>query len=229
MRYLIGNWKSNKNFVETYTWFDDFAKIYKPVPDLTVVVAVPFPFLIEAQKKIQELSLEQVSLAAQDISPYPYGAYTGAISAPMVQAHIEYCIVGHSERRNYFAESHLEVSNKIDQLLAVGITPVLCLDEPYAQKQIAALEEKVFEKIIIAYEPLEAIGSGQPDDPEHTKNVAQLIRELLQTEATPIIYGGSTKPDNAGTYLKVEGISGLLPGGSSLKPHVFAEMTQAYL
>lgn len=229
MRYLVGNWKSNKTFEETYKWFDEFAGLYTPVPDLTVVVAVPFTFIQEAKKKVTELALKQVHVAAQDVSPFPFGSYTGAISAQMLAGYVDYCIVGHSERRNHFAESHLEIANKVNQLHQAGITPVLCVDEPYAQKQLAVLEDGDREKLIIAYEPLEAIGTGEPDDPEHTEAVANKIKEILNNDSIPIIYGGSTNENNAHTYLGVEGISGLLPGGSSLKPDVFSQMAQAYM
>lgn len=228
MRYLIGNWKSNKTFEETYQWFDQFSKIYDPVIDLTTVLAVPFPFLQEASKKKHELNLQHFALAAQDISPYPFGAYTGAVSANMLKHQIEYCIVGHSERRQYFAESHLEIANKVELLLTSEITPILCLDQPYAQKQLAAFDQKDLEKLIIAYEPLEAIGTGEPADPKQVAEVVKRIRELIQTDQTPIIYGGSTNADNARTYLEIEGVAGLLPGSSSLNPDVFSRMVHAY-
>ena len=228
MRYLIGNWKSNKTFEETYTWFDEFSKVYSPVSDLSVVVAVPFLYIQEGQKKLAELSLQKVSLASQDVSPYPFGSYTGAVSAQMLKGHVSYAIVGHSERREHFGESHLEIASKIDQLLEVGITPVLCIDEPYAQKQFATIDESKIEKLVIAYEPLEAIGTGQPAEPDHVATVVKKIRAIINNESVPIIYGGSTNAENARTFLKVEGISGLLPGGSSLKPDVFAQMAQAY-
>lgn len=229
MRYLIGNWKSNKTFEETYRWFDQFAQVYAPVPDLTVVVSVPSPYIQEANKKISELKLKHVAVGAQDVSPYPFGAYTGAVSANMLKHHVGFCIVGHSERRNYFAESHLEVANKVSRLLEVSIKPVLCIDEPYAQKQFAAIDQSELVRTIVAYEPLEAIGTGNPAEPSHVANVVKNIKLLLDSDSVPIIYGGSTNAANTTDYLKIEGVSGLLPGGSSLNPNVFAEMVQMYM
>lgn len=228
MRYLVGNWKSNKNFEETYTWFDLFAAKYRPIANTSVVVAVPFPFIVEAKKKVTELNLEQVYIAAQDISPFPYGSYTGAVSAQMLAAYVDYVIVGHSERRNHFAESHLEIANKIYQAHQAEITPILCVDEPYVQKQLAVVETDDLSDLIIAYEPLSAIGTGQPDDPKHIGQVVEKINQILDSKTIPIIYGGSTNDQNASTYLKIEGIDGLLPGGSSLNPETFSNMTQAF-
>ena len=227
MKFLIGNWKSNKNFEETYQWFDTFAKAYTRIPDLTVIIAVPFLHLYEAQKKIKEHSLD-IHLAAQDVSAYPYGAYTGAIPAQMLQGLVDFCIVGHSERREYFGESHLEIANKVNQLHQANITPVLCIDEPYAQKQIAALETNDVENLIVAYEPLEAIGTGHPAEPKHVDEVVNRISDIVANENVPIIYGGSTNDDNAKTYLDINKIEGLLPGGSSLKPDIFAKMAAQY-
>lgn len=228
MKYLVGNWKSNKNFEETYTWFDQFAASYRPVVDLTVVLAVPFPFIVEAKKKVTELNLQQVAVAAQDVSPFPYGSYTGAVSAQMLSAYIDYVIVGHSERRNHFAESHLEIANKIYQAHQAEITPILCVDEPYVQKQLAVIENEDLSDLIIAYEPLSAIGTGEPDDPKHIVQVVKKIKQILDNKSVPIIYGGSTNDQNASTFLKIDGIDGLLPGGSSLNPETFSNMTHAF-
>lgn len=224
MKYIIGNWKSNKTFVETYQWFDHFAPLYKTNPDLTVGIAVPYPYLFEANKKINELNLDQVKVVAQDVSPYPFGAYTGAVTAAQIGEYAELAIVGHSERRNYFAESHLEIGNKVTQLLEQKITPIVCIDEPYLEKQLAAFDQDQIREIIIAYEPLAAIGSGHPADPKHVAQVAQRIREVSGVDDLPIIYGGSTNAANTKTYMEIESISGLLPGGSSLDPAEFSEM-----
>lgn len=228
MKYLIGNWKSNKTFEQTYTWFDEFAKVYQPQLGVEVVIAVPFPFIQEAHKKAHELKLLNFSICAQDVSPYPFGAYTGAVAAGMLKSHVSYCLVGHSERRDHFVESHLEIANKITQLLENNIKPVLCVDEPYAQTQLAALDQNQINQLILAYEPLSAIGTGNPDEPEHVREVTLRLQDFLNNKDVPIIYGGSTNPENAKSYLAVPTISGLLPGGSSLKPEVFASMVNSF-
>lgn len=225
MNYIVANWKSNKKFDEVWVWFDEFGKQYQPRPEHEIVVAPPFPFVFEASKKLKELDLDRVSLGVQDVSPFPFGAYTGAVSVGMVAEVVNYAIVGHSERREYFHETHQEIANKVEQLHEAGVMPILCVDAPYAREQIAALRKEDLDKLIVAYEPLEAIGSGTPQEPEEVKRVVDEIAEYLP-ESTPILYGGSVKPDNAHIYLGIEGVNGLLIGGASLDPGKFATLAK---
>lgn len=224
MKYAIANWKSNKTLEEVHQWFDQFAGVYQQQPELEVVIGVPFPYLFQAHQKVTEVSLSSVSLASQDISAFPFGAYTGAVSISMIKDVIKYAIVGHSERRQYFHETHQEIANKVSQLLENQVTPILCIDEPYAKEQLAALDPNSFSKLIIAYEPLEAIGSGTPQKPEEIAPIVASINQLAP-EAS-ILYGGSVKPENVAEIINVEHVAGTLVGGASLKPDVFAELVR---
>ena len=223
MKYIVANWKSNKKFEDVWLWFDGFKQFFYPVEGEEIVLAPSFPYLYEAQKKKLELGLTQLKLAAQDISPFPFGAYTGAVSAEMLKGVVNYAIVGHSERRAYFHETNQEIANKVHQLHEQAITPILCVDADYAKEQIRSLEQTDVSNLIVAYEPLSAIGSGKPQEPEEVKKVVAEIAELLEKE-TPILYGGSVNPDNAHSYLKLESVSGLLVGGASLDPEKFAKL-----
>lgn len=223
MKYIIGNWKSNKSLSEALAWFDDFKKVYFYDESVKVVVAVPFVFLTEVHKKVAELNLP-IELAVQDISPFPYGAYTGAVTAEMVKDYATWVIVGHSERRKYFHETNQEIANKVARLAENNLGVVLCVDKPYASEQRAALTGELPKKLIVAYEPISAIGTGNPEDPSVVKNNLAEIKEIF--DGSTVIYGGSTNPENEKEYFEISLADGLLPGGASLDAEKFARMCQ---
>lgn len=220
MKIIMGNWKSQKNSEQSLDWFETFGKLYSPEEGKLVIVAPPFTSLEVISGKFSPLPTN-LFLAAQDVSPFPLGAYTGAVAANMLTGLTDYCLVGHSERRQYFSETHQHVANKVDLLLEQQITPVVCIDESYAKDQINALEQNQLEKLIIAYEPLEAIGSGQPQAPEEISEVVASVGKLLPRNV-PILYGGSVNDNNFASILNIEGVSGVLVGGASLDPEKFA-------
>ncbi len=215
MKYFVANWKSHKKLAEAEAWVDELAGKYKPKSDEVVVVGAAFPFLARLARKIEEKQLGQVSLAAQDVSPFPLGAYTGAVAAEMLDGMVEAVIVGHSERREYFHETHQQVANKVVQAREVGFGVILCVDEPYLEAQLAALEEGAAHGLIVAYEPLAAIGSGVPQKPEEVKRVVEMI--LKKVPDVSVLYGGSVTPENSRDYMTIPGVSGLLIGGASLE------------
>lgn len=220
-KLLIGNWKSNQHIKEVSNWFEEFSKTYKAKDSIEVVLAVPFVFLMEAAELIKKYSLV-MSLAAEDVSPYEQGSYTGAINASMLSGLVKYSVVGHSERREYFKETNQDVARKVERLLEEKITPVVCVDEPYMGEQLGLLSNEQLEKIVVAYEPLSAIGTGNPANPDDVSQVVKRIKQIAPE--APIIYGGSTNAENTQEYAGVENVSGLLPGGSSLKPVEFSKM-----
>lgn len=222
--YLVGNWKSNKTLTETMDWLKT---ISLPVinPEVKVVICPPFPFLIEAAALVEELNLP-IELGVQDISPFPFGAYTGEVTASMVKGWGKYVIVGHSERRKYFHETDQEVTNKVNECLESGLTPIVCVDEPYLESQIEGLRDLDMTKMIIAYEPVAAIGSGHPDTPEHAQMVAERIKAVAKYPV-PVLYGGSANPQNIKAYVEQTDISGSLVGGASLDPEVWQNFIEA--
>lgn len=224
MKFIVGNWKSNKTLTEAQEWVHTFSSLYHPKAETQVIIALPFPYLFPLQQDLKKLT--NIAIATQDISPFPPGAYTGAVNTSMVKEVASYALIGHSERREYFHETNQEVANKVTLLLEAGMTPIMCVDEPYAKAQVAALTPEQLEKIIIAYEPLEAIGSGQPQDPADVARTVETLYQFIPTQ-TPIIYGGSINDTNAHIYLGIEHISGLLPGGASLDPQKFNHIIHA--
>lgn len=216
---IIANWKSNKNFTEIEAWLNDFAPTIKTEQE--VIIAPPYPFLKLVADKAQQAT--NLSLAVQDLSPFPAGSYTGAVSVQNLEGlQVKYAILGHSERRRYFAETHQDVAKKVDQALANGIQPIVCLDTDYLADQAAALPEKQLEKCIVAYEPLAAIGSGHNTKPKEVEKVVERVRIVFGQ--VPVLYGGSVDPSNVADYRSV--VDGVLVGGASLKAKVFAQLIE---
>jgi triosephosphate isomerase (TIM) len=213
-RYLIANWKSHKTWPEVEAFLQQF-RGFREEGSVVNIICPPFPYLKLAADTVNGLHLP-IKIGAQDVSPYPFGAYTGAVSAGMLLGIAQFGIVGHSERRRYFSESNQDVVNKANRLLEVNITPVVCVDEPYMETQIAAFEPEHLEKVIFAYEPLEAIGSGEPATAEKAAAIAKKIRTSAQANM-PVLYGGSVTAETIGQYMKNPALDGALVGGASMK------------
>ena len=203
----IANWKSNKTVAEATAWCEG---VHGAPAGVTMVVAFPFP-LLAVSKRLPPGWLA----GAQDVSPYPFGQYTGAVvAAQLKDASVSYCLIGHSERRRYFHETTEDIVLKCEQLLSNGIRPVVCVDKPYMKELLGALLRASIQSksIDIAYEPVAAIGTGQP---EALGIVEATIKEIKrQWPESKVIYGGSITGENTGTYLLVS--DGLLIGGASL-------------
>lgn len=221
-KYVIGNWKSNKNRKAAQEWFAEFADLYSPVPDLEVIVAPSFICLCSLAEYVQALDLENVSLAAQDVSPFPKGSYTGAVAADMFKGMVDYVIIGHSERRRYFHETSQATANKMAETVAAGLRPIVCIDQPYAMSQLTALQDIECDTLLIAYGPTEAATTRIPEQP---KRVAEAVRFISQIQSgRPIVYGGSLEVDNVAPYIALPELSGIFVGQSSLDPKAFAEL-----
>lgn len=222
---ILANWKSQMTPAAALAWFDRFNTIYTPHPEVEVIIAPPFPSLIPLREKIQQQGIRSVVLAVQDLSPFPMGAYTGAVAAEMVRDIVSYALVGHSERRRYFHETDREVANKVREARTAGITPILCVDEPYARGQLAALDEEDIDSLIIGYGPVQAVGLDTPQSPGRT---AEVLVELGQlAPGRPILYGGSINGANAADYLELTGVAGLMVATASLDPEEFATICRA--
>lgn len=216
--FIVANFKSHQARAEAEAWRDKFTAIYKPrVGEVAVILTPSFSNLY-----IYE-NVQHTLLGAQDVSPFPPGNYTGAVNARQLKDFgVEYCIVGHSERRRWFGETNQMVALKCRELLEAGIIPILCLDLDYAQAQMAALEIDDQSPLVVAYEPVESIGTGNP---QPTNLVSEALGKLPSLVGNfPILYGGSVTSQNAADYLSVPGISGLLVGGASLSAHEFANI-----
>ena len=213
-KLIVANFKSHQTATEAEDWVKKFTSIYQGKFEVTTVILAPGFSNLHIYKTVRH-----TLLAAQDVSPFPPGNYTGAVNSRQLKDFgVEYCLVGHSERRRWFGETDHTSAQKITELWDVGITPILCLDLDYAKSQIAAINPNS-NPLIIAYEPLESIGTGNP---QPAAEVAEAVTGIKNSAAEiPIIYGGSVNSQNAGQYLAVPGISGLLVGAACLNPNEF--------
>jgi len=203
-------------------------------PDREIILCVPYTDLFAMS---QNLHGSSIRLGAQNIHWETVGAYTGEISAPMLtELGVRYVIVGHSERRQYFGETDETVNMRIKAAQNAGLTPILCVGETKQQRDMDETESIVYEQLqrglmdvdqtnlIIAYEPIWAIGTGDTCAAKEANQVIGLIRGQLKNPDVPIQYGGSVKPDNVDEIMTQPEIDGALVGGASLQPNSFARI-----
>lgn len=231
---MIGNWKMHGNLSWNESLLSELKRAADPVGELGV--CVPFPYLAQVQKLLSGTS---IAWGAQDVSEYHSGAYTGQVSAEMLQEFgCRYVIVGHSERRHGLGETDLMIARKCKQVLEHRMIPILCVGETLSERQSGMTNQIVLrqlqavldtvgemtQKLVIAYEPVWAIGTGQTATPAQAQEVHALIRTRLRTASAatvPLLYGGSVKPDNAAQLFAQPDIDGGLIGGASLKAEDF--------
>ena len=225
-RFVIGNWKCTKSVDDARSWIDKFRRGYTPVDGVEVVLAPPLVVLAKLADYLEEAALEQFALAAQDVSPFPLGSYTGATAADMLKGLCRYAIVGHSERRRYFHETAQDAVNKVSEAADASIVPIICVDEKIAMSQLTALRDIDCDNMVIGYTPADMASYREPQHPDKIAEVAGFISQVYPTR--PIIYGGKVDTRNYHRYLSIEGISGLFLGAASLQPESFLEIVQAF-
>ena len=211
-KLVIANWKSHKDSRTIAEWVPAFtAKLGKTlVPSkVEVSIAPSSPFI----PLVSEMLSHGVSVAAQDVSQFPQGKNTGATAATQLASlGVAYAIVGHSERRRYFHETHQEVANKAEQCIEAGITPIVCVDDEYVAAQASALPTELAQKCVVAYEALSAIGTGNNVDASQVSETTAQIKELFGK--VPVLYGGSVTAGNVAEYADIS--DGWLVGTASL-------------
>ncbi len=242
--YLYGNWKMNNTYSETEKFFADFAPAYAPfkdADDLEVGIFAPFTSLWPLSQGAKKCG---IVFGAQNVYYEPKGAFTGEISIPMLKEYdVTHIILGHSERRHIFLESDEVIAKKTKAVLDAGIIPVLCYGETLEEREtgntftvmerqlrsaIDGLTDAEKAKIIYAYEPVWAIGTGKTATPDQAEEVCAWSRKLIGQPKAVILYGGSVKGSNAKELLSMADIDGALVGGASLKPASFLEIYTAY-
>jgi triosephosphate isomerase len=243
---IAGNWKMHKTQGEARILAREIRQGLPPGARAEVMVAPPFTALAAVAA---ELEGSPIRLAGQDTFWERQGAYTGAISPVMLaDAGCHYVIVGHSERRQHFRDTNRDVNRKLLAVLDAGPAPILCIGETLEERQaeetmhivaaqlhegLAGLPGDARERVVIAYEPVWAIGTGLTATPQQAQEVHAFIRSLLRelldhaAEATRILYGGSVTPDNAASLLAEKDIDGALVGGASLKSDSFLKIIAA--
>lgn len=225
---IVANFKANKNNKEVISWIEKFNQLQNSFSgnlQVEIVVCPSSVSLSDAFRKIKSLPRFnrgkpwkiKISLGAQDVSAFEEGAYTAESTVKMIKDYVEFVLVGHSERRKYFSESNESVIKKVMLLKKANLTPIVC---------VSKIEEvKVFDDfagILLAYEPLFAIGSGKA---ETLKNVDYFVKEARSVlKDVKVLYGGSVTPENIREFTKDNKLYGVLVGSSSLDPYTFANI-----
>lgn len=232
---IAGNWKMFKTQAESQEFLQGFLPTLESTPQgREVILCTPFTDLSIMSKNLHGT---RVQLGAQNVHWEECGAYTGEISAPMLnEIGVRYAIVGHSERRQYFGETDETVNKRLKATQRFGLTPILCVGESKQQRDVGETESLITmqlakdlvdvdqHNLVIAYEPIWAIGTGDTCEANEANRVIGLIRSQLSNPDVPIQYGGSVKPDNIDEIMAQPEIDGALVGGASLQPESFARI-----
>lgn len=241
---IAGNWKMNKTTIEAGELAEQLIPLVSSVKDREIVLGPPFTSLEAVSETIKG---SNISLSAQNMHWEDKGAFTGEISAEMLlDLGCKYVIIGHSERRQYFGETDETVNKKVKQAIIKGLLPIMCVGETLAEREAGKLNEIInrqvtgglkdisaddMKKVVIAYEPVWAIGTGKTASPEQANDVHALIRQTVLSlyngdvaEGLRIQYGGSVTPENVSSLMAKPDIDGALVGGASLKPESFAAL-----
>ncbi len=243
---VAANWKLNGSLEMADSLVSAVNSHSDGLQGVDVVICPPFTYLANVKRHI---TAANVFLGAQSVSEYQSGAYTGEVSAEMlVEMGCQYCIVGHSERREYFAETDAIVANKFLRIQAAELTPILCVGESLAQREQGVMQETIVRQVravvekagianmrnaVLAYEPIWAIGTGKTATPEQAQDVHEMIRSEIAAQSVEvakgirILYGGSVNANNAAELFSKPDIDGGLIGGASLDAEQFNAIVSA--
>lgn len=250
-KIVAGNWKMNKTYDDGLALVPEIANMVQDEAnnDATVVICPPFPFLAGIGKALA--GNDKIKLGAQDCHQNESGAYTGEVSAAMLKSvGVEYVILGHSERRQYFQEDNQLLEAKVKAALKQGLKPIFCVGESLEQREqeltfqiietqlkegVLHLSNEDFANIVIAYEPVWAIGTGKTASSAQAQEVHAFIREQIARHydaqaalETTILYGGSANPNNARELFSQADVDGGLIGGASLKSRDFTDIIKSF-
>ena len=246
-KIVAGNWKMNKTLQETVTFINDLKKLLKPGNNIEIIIAPAFVNLPKAVEMLQDFP---VIIAAQNMHFADRGAYTGEVSVDMLKAiGVKTVILGHSERRAYFNETDDMLQKKVHKAYEKSLTSIFCVGEKLEEREagkhfevvksqlsnaLFQLPIQAYKKIVIAYEPVWAIGTGQTATPDQAQEMHKFIRETLAkkygrdlADAVRILYGGSVKPGNAAEIFSKPDVDGGLIGGASLNVEDFNAIIEA--
>lgn len=244
-KLIIGNWKMNLNMQEASLYLHKLMEVLKPRRDVEVVVA---PTTLTLQSLSLQINRRIAKLAAQNCYWRDHGAYTGEVPAAHLRGIADYVLIGHSERRYIFIESDKDIRLKVQAAIRNRLQPILCIGETVQERALgetrdvladqltsglANVTAEELDRVVIAYEPIWAIGTGNNAKPVDVKKATQMIRQHVAhlygkkaAEEVRILYGGSITVDSAADYLAISGLDGLLVGAASLDIHQFTEIIE---
>lgn len=244
-KLIVGNWKMNLNMQEASLYLHKLMEVLKPHRDVEVVVA---PTTLTLQSLSLQINRRIAKLAAQNCYWRDHGAYTGEVPAAHLRGIADYVLIGHSERRYIFIESDKDIRLKVQAAIRNRLQPILCIGETAQERALgetrdvladqltsglANVTAEELDRVVIAYEPIWAIGTGDNAKPVDVKKATQMIRQHVAhlygkkaAEEVRILYGGSITVDSAADYLAISGLDGLLVGAASLDIHQFTEIIE---
>lgn len=212
---IVANWKSYKTTSEAKNWLYQLKMQEVESSSSKEVMLAPSFTLLPYVHSFIEANDMKISVGAQNVSPFAQGAYTGEVAAGQLSEFASFVVIGHSERRSYFSENETMLFNKVKQALQVNLQVIFCVQGKEAQVPDGVK--------IVAYEPVEAIGTGHPDSPEDAQNVAEEVKNRYKSVET-VLYGGSVTADTVRNFTELSDISGVLVGKASLDAKAFIEI-----
>lgn len=240
---IAGNWKMCKDVSESITFVNELKEKVRNVTDKEILLCPSFPALVSVKEAVKDTNIK---VGAQNVYFKDEGYYTGEVSPKMIKDYCEYVIIGHSERRQYFKETDYDINKKLKIAMSNDLKPILCIGETLEQREkneqteviqnqlkiaLDSITDDEMNNIVIAYEPVWAIGTGKTATPEQAEEIHILIREELEklfdndiAVNTRILYGGSVNPDNIKNIMEKDDIDGVLVGGASLEVDSFVKL-----
>lgn len=219
-KIVLANWKANFSPARATLWCDEFSAVYQPVVGIEVVIAVPFLCMQEVARKLNEL--EGVSFAAQSVSPYPQGSYSGSTPAAWLRGLAKYALLGHRERRDYFHETAQDVAKQVYESLAEELVPIVCVDQSNINAQTAVFDTQDLLKIKWAYTPKDAEQLERAHGKESIETAVSSIAKKVGYQS--VLYGGGVKSGNGRQILELSGVQGIMLGRGCLDAPAFAKM-----
>lgn len=215
--FIVANWKANKTEAEARLWLEKLREFLRnDPPGLKEIIVCPPFFLLSMMKQYVAQHELPINIGSQDVSQCGRGAYTGETPASLIQAYARYCIIGHSERRNHLNETHETLVHKVEMALGSMILPIFCVQDANTPVPKGVR--------IAAYEPVFAIGTGNPDNPENANRVADKLKKDYQI--MHVLYGGSVNENNVKSFTSMRHIDGVLVGSASLEASSFIHIIQ---
>lgn len=244
-KIIVGNWKMNFNMQEASLYLDKLSKLITTRRDVEVILA---PTVLTLQSLSLQVNLRQFKLAAQNFFWRDSGSYTGEVSATQLRGIVQYGVIGHSERRYKFNENDRDIRNKVEAAIRNNIRPILCIGETAWERSggetkdiifdqlmsgLANITSEELDQVIIAYEPVWAVGTGDNAFPDDVKEAVAIIRSQIKqlygakaSQAINVLYGGSVTAESAADYLAIPGVNGLFLGAASIVPDIFCEIVK---
>lgn len=219
-KIILANWKVNVSPAKAEQWLVEFKRKYQPDPFLQVILAPSFLHLPVLQDTFDPS--DDIFWAAQDVSPYPPGNYTGAVPAVWLNKLADFVLIGHRERRRYFHETVQDEANKVRESVSAGLTPILCVNREIAGSQMAALDSADMEQLILAYTPEDAEALEIASSVDAVSETAAYFTKL--SGGCPVLYGGGVNAGNVALFMASRHLSGVMTAAGSLDPHEFVSL-----